>query len=187
MWTEHSTLESDRFMLLRISEQQLSEVVRNDSADGYVLRWRSDVFYGYSGDVVLCYGGETRYFGFLRSCVEVEEKGVKCYEWCVEDIRRCIEYPCPVLGAGLEEWYFSPSEVLVEYPRVLKRDIGQERRLAKWRVRWGKLMLSVVLGLFSLAFGAVVWLLAVVSPLLCGLVCGVLLFVCWYRTCCKVL
>ena len=183
MWTELPTLESDRFMLLRISERQLDAVMRGESA----LVWRSETSYDCYGDVVLCYGGETRYFGFLHSCVEVEKKGVKCYEWRVDDIRRCIEYPCPVLGVGVEEWHFSPSEVLIEYPRELEVDVERERRLGRWRVRWGKLMLGMVLGLFSLAFGVVIWLLAAVSPLLCGLVCGVLLFIGWYRTCCRVL
>lgn len=183
MWTEVATLESSEFALLSVSEAELLKLPYG-GVEMYIER---EGELNYMGDVVLCCKGETRMFGFLHKGERRKRNGRERWVYCISELRRCVEIPCPELGEGVGLWHFEPSEALIEYPTVLKKDWVKERRLGAWRVRWGKLLLGVVLCLFSMAFGVVIWLLAVVSPLLCGFLCGVLLFACWYRACCKLL
>lgn len=177
MWTETATLESEKYALLGVSEDELRRLPFG-AVEMYIERENE---LNYTGDIVVCCKGETRFFGFLRKGEKRKRNGRERWVYCISELRKCVEIPCPELGEKVGMWHFEPKEALIEYPTVLKKDWAKERRLGAWRVRWWKLALYSAFVLISLVVGAMVWLLAVGSPLLVGGLVGVYVFLVGYK------
>lgn len=177
MWTENATIESEPFMLMGVDEAELRKLPYG----GNELYLEREAEIAYTGDVVLCCKGETRMFGFLYKGEKQKRNGRVRNVYRVGELRKCIEFPCPELGEAVEQWHFEPKEALIEYPTQLKIDWARAKRLGKWRVFWVKLALYGVFALIAFVAGLLVWLLAEYSPILCGLLFAVFIYLVWYK------
>ena len=177
MWTENETLNSKPFMLMCVSEEELRKL----PVGGDELYLEREVEIDFTGDVVLCCNGETRMFGFLYKGEKQKRNGRVRNVYRVAELRRCIEFPCPELGEGVEKWHFEPQEALIEYPVHHKVDWAKAKRLGAWRVFWLKCALYGVFGLIAITAGVLMWLLAKYSPVVCGLLFAVFVFLVWYK------
>lgn len=163
------------FRLFGISAEEMGKIELGRDSDLVLLRGVGDE---YTGNVVLCCDGETR---FMCELVSVERVGRKKWRYVFKDIRACIELPCSVDIGVSEVWYYSPAECLVEYPSVYKRDYKREARIAKWKMRWLGLGWFSLWCLTGLITGALFGLLAKYSVLLVGVLVFVFVVIVGYR------
>lgn len=176
MWNKELVEDGAKgFRLFEISMDEIGRI----SAGGLVVE--RDVLNAYKGEVVLCCGGETRFIAQLTFIVGLKDiNGSNSYTF--EDIRPCIELPCPELLDGVSEvWYYSPAECLIAYPTEYKRDYRREARIAKWKMRWLCLAWFACWFVGGVIAGVLFGLLSVFSPFLVGLLVFVFVVIVSYR------
>lgn len=172
MWSKEIIEECKRFYLLGVTLDEASAI------DNGRLELQRTEYTDYRGELVLCYSNDTQFIGELKDVLTYDNYCL----YVITDLRKCIEIPCPELGMELEDYFFSPSQALVPYPVQYIPDYKKLKREGKWRVRWLYVAVCVFFLIVGTIVGGAMWILALFSPFLCGLLCLLLVLSLIYPT-----